>query len=208
MTRALNIGLVCWACLQCAQASAQANNVAGEAGSSAVAVVAQLQDALVEAADLKDVHARFDLLKDVVAATHDLDFIGELTVRREWRDWTEQQRAAFLAAFRSLSIMNYAARFANVDEESFEIIAPQLAGNERIEVKTTVVRADGSTVPLDFVLQKAGEQWRIVNILADGVSDLALKRAEYRSLLGERGFDGLVGEIEAQTRAMAQKSDG
>jgi phospholipid transport system substrate-binding protein len=159
---------------------------------------------LVQAAELSDIHARFDFLRVVVTSTHDLDFIGQLTVRRQWREWTQEQRAAFLAAFRSLSIMNYAARFANVSATTFDILGPQSAGNGRIEVKTTLARADGTSVPLDFVLQAADGSWRIANVIADGVSDLALKRAEYQTMLNESDVDGLVSELEAQTRALAQ----
>jgi phospholipid transport system substrate-binding protein len=54
------------------------------------------------------------------------------------------------------------------------------------------------------VLQAADGSWRIANVIADGVSDLALKRAEYQTMLNESDVDGLVSELEAQTRALAQ----
>lgn len=195
-----------WALMAAADVAAQDDQIVAQAGQAAVAVVQQLQNALVQAADLSDVHARFDFLTDVVTTTHDLDYIGQLTVRRQWRDWTPQQRTSFLSAFTSLSIMSYAARFANVDAESFVIVGPQPAGNERIQVKTTVARADGTRVPLDFVLQEAGDGWRIANVIADGVSDLALRRAEYRTLLNDSGADGLVSELESQSRALTEIS--
>ena len=37
-----------------------------------------------------------------------------------------------------------------------------------------------------------GDGWRIINILADGVSDLALKRVEYRAILQRDGFPKLI----------------
>ena len=40
--------------------------------------------------------------------------------------------------------------------------------------------------------------WKIVNILADQVSDLALKRAEYSRVLGSGTIDDLIGELESQ----------
>jgi hypothetical protein len=39
-------------------------------------------------------------------------------------------------------------------------------------------KADATTA-LEYLSQAKGEQWRIISIVADGVSDLALKRAEY-----------------------------
>jgi phospholipid transport system substrate-binding protein len=49
------------------------------------------------------------------------------------------------------------------------------------------------------LLQQDGDDWRIINIVADGVSDLALKRAEYQRLFASGGIEGLIAEIERQT---------
>jgi phospholipid transport system substrate-binding protein len=192
----------------CTRTVAQDAQPESATGASAVVVVEQLLVGLVEAARIPDVNARVEFLRDIVLTSHDLDYIGQLTVRRRWREWTEAQRSSFLAAFTALSVMSYAARFANVNEESFAIVGPESAGSSRIQVRTTVARADGTHVPLDFVLQTAKDDgWRIANVIADGVSDLALRRAEYTTTLNESGFDGLVADLEAQTRDLAQAAD-
>ena len=49
-------------------------------------------------------------------------------------------------------------------------------------------------------------QWRIVNIIVNGVSDLALKRAEYNSLLEREGFQALIAKLEEQIRGYAEGS--
>lgn len=170
---------------------------------TAISTVEQLLGALVDAAQLAGVQERFDALFDVVDETHDLSYIGELTVRRQWREWSSEQRLQFVDAFARLSVMTYASRFANVDNESFRVLGMEAAGGERVQVNVTVARVDGSPVPLDFVLQQSDDrEWTIANVVADGVSDLALKRAEYRTVLMEGGFDGLIEELQAQTRTL------
>jgi phospholipid transport system substrate-binding protein len=57
-------------------------------------------------------------------------------------------------------------------------------------------------VSLEYLLQRAGTDWRIINIVADGVSDLALKRAEYQRLFGSGGIEGLIAELEQQTERL------
>jgi phospholipid transport system substrate-binding protein len=44
-------------------------------------------------------------------------------------------------------------------------------------------------------MKKKDEGWQIINIIADGVSDLALKRSEYTSILSRDGFDVLIAKI-------------
>jgi len=46
------------------------------------------------------------------------------------------------------------------------------------------------------VLHYREGRWSIINIIADGVSDLALKRAEYSHVLARDGFNALVSMLE------------
>jgi phospholipid transport system substrate-binding protein len=175
-----------------------------EALAAAVAVVSRLQAALVAAAALDGVDERFEFLRAEIDATHDLEFIGRLTVRRQWRDFTEPQRSDFADRFERLSVMSYAAAFRNVAADSFTPPVGEAMSAERVQVKSGILRADGSTVPLEYLLQNEAAGWRIVNVIADGVSDVALKRAEYQALFDSGGFEALVGELEAQTRELAE----
>ena len=45
------------------------------------------------------------------------------------------------------------------------------------------------------MLKEIGDNWRIINIIANGVSDLALKRSEYTNILQREGFDALIAKI-------------
>ena len=65
-------------------------------------------------------------------------------------------------------------------------------------------RARGQAdVSLGYLLRAGRQGWRIINIVADGVSDLALKRAEYQRVFASGGIDGLVAELEQQTQRLA-----
>jgi phospholipid transport system substrate-binding protein len=177
------------------------------ADAAAQTVVEELLAAFVGAAQLSEVDARVDFLTEPVLRSHDLDFIGQLTVRRQWREWTDAQRQQFLVAFRELSVMSYAARFASVGEDSFAVLGTERVGGSRVQVNATVARADGTRVPLDFVMQNTNDaNWRIANVVADGVSDLALKRAHYSNTLQDSGFEGLIAELESQTLELADSA--
>ena len=49
-----------------------------------------------------------------------------------------------------------------------------------------------------YTLKALGESWAIINVVADGVSDLALRRAEYSQVLKKQGFDGLIRRLDGQ----------
>jgi phospholipid transport system substrate-binding protein len=179
----------------------------GFGASSPRAVVDALHHGLVEiAADsgMDSMKARFERLDPLIRATHDLRYIAEMSVRREWAGFSAEQQERMAKAFADLSIMTYAARFANVSEESFEVRDVEEVSADRAEVHSVIKRANGEDVTLDYLLHHDEAGWQIINIVADGVSDLALKRSEYRRILAEDSVDGLISHIEDETREMRE----
>ena len=63
---------------------------------------------------------------------------------------------------------------------------------------TFLVLPDEKDVSMDYLLKKKGDNWRIINIITNGVSDLALKRSEYVAVLKKSGFDVLLAEISVK----------
>ena len=103
--------------------------------------------------------------------------------------------------------MTYAARFKAVGAETFR---PVTAGSGRCQ--RPHAGFDGRqrarispSVASNTCCSKTPASWRIINIVADGVSDLALKRAEYQRVFASGGIEGLVAELEQQTAALGAR---
>lgn len=174
---------------------------------SPAATIATLQQGLIETAERGGtIEERYRALEPLITATHDLPYIAEFALRRQWSGLEEADRQRFVAAFRRLSVMTYAARFQTVGTGTFRPVEEggPADSSGRVQVTTAVARADMPDVSLEYLLHESPEGWRIINIVADGVSDLALKRAEYQRLFASGGIDALVAELEAQTERLAR----
>lgn len=55
------------------------------------------------------------------------------------------------------------------------------------------------------MMKKKDDSWQIINIIADGVSDLALKRSDYTSVLSREGFDALIAKINEKIESYAKQ---
>lgn len=158
-------------------------------------IVSRLHEALIKAmregAKL-GYRGRLELLAPVVNQTHDLDFIARTTLGANWTQLDAGQQRTFTDVFRKLSIGTYAGWFKSHEGEHFEILEQQAMPRDQIMVRSRLVPLKGEPVRFDYILRQGKEEWRIVNILADGVSDLALKRVEYRAILQRDGFPTLI----------------
>jgi phospholipid transport system substrate-binding protein len=184
-------------------AAAQAAPIAID---SPEATVATLHQGLIDAAAKNPkagVEERYRALEPLIVATHDLAYIAEFALRKQWPDLSAADRERFVAAFRRLSVMTYASRFAKVSPQTFKPPGAPTVTGDRARVVAAIERQGAADVTLEYLLQREPDGWRIINIIADGVSDLALKRAEYQRILGAGSLDTLIAELEQQTKRLA-----
>ncbi|WON75045.1 HpnM family protein [Nitrosospira sp. Is2] len=148
---------------------------------------------------------RFDLLAKAVDQTHDLDFIARTTLGANWTQLSAEEQRVFTDVFRKLSIGTYAGWFKSHEGERFEFIEQQDMPRDQVMVRTRFVQSGREPpVRFDYVLRQTKDGWRIVNVLADGVSDLALKRVEYRAILQRDGFQGLIDMLKEKVAQTEQ----
>jgi len=142
---------------------------------------------------------RIGRLAPVIRSTFDLPAIARLALRRHWGTLTADQQQQFVQTFEDLVITTYASQFNGYNGETFAApVAEDLPGGRRA-VHSVLNVSDGAPVKFDYVMQQAGGGWRVVNVLADGVSDLALRSAQYDSVMKSGGFDKLVAGLHQQT---------
>ncbi len=147
---------------------------------------------------------RYQSISPTVKQTHDLDTIARLVAGRHWKALDASQRSAFVEAFKDLSISMYAGRFKDYGGERFTILSeqPLKRGNRKL-VTSQLVKSDGEKVTFSYVLHQIHDQWKIISVSVNGVSDLALKRAEYGGILRKDGFPTLIERLKTQIQKNA-----
>lgn len=173
-------------------------------------VVRTLQTALLAAmqeAETLGYQGRYERLKPVVLMSHDIPFVARLAVGKFWKTFTEEQRMRFVEAFQELSIAMYAGRFDGYSGEQFRIVSQRPLPRGKMLVETRFIKSDGQQLQFNYLLRPVDKGWRIINITVDGVSDLALKRAEYTTLVKTEGFEALLQKMRSQIKKYANGED-
>ena len=170
------------------------------------AIISQLHETLLsvmQKAGELDYASRYRVLEPIITTGFDTPLIVKVILSRYWTELTPQQQSDFVALFRRLSVATYASRFNGYDRESFSELSREALNRGRLLIRTELTRPDKKPVRLDYLMHKADDgQWRIISVIANGVNDLSLKRAEYAVVIKERGFDALVADIERKIKEM------
>jgi phospholipid transport system substrate-binding protein len=138
---------------------------------------------------------RYDKLYEPVSNSHDLTKIARIVVGKEWEKLSEAQQQKLVDDFVRLSVASYAHNFKDYSGESFVFDSEEETTRGGVVVHSTLSIPDDKSVKFDYMLKEKGTSWRIINIIANGVSDLALKRSEYTTILQREGFDALIAKI-------------
>ncbi|MDA8389218.1 MAG: ABC transporter substrate-binding protein [Gammaproteobacteria bacterium] len=182
--------------------------VAQTQAAPAVTVITKFQGTLLSVmknAKTLGFPGRYRELTPAVRKSHNLAFIAEVTLGPYWTGLTAAQRAQFQKTFTRLTIATYAAEFDGYAAgQAFHVTGSRVLGNGDVIVATELVSAKGRQARLDYLLAPSHGNWQIVNIVANGVSDLALKRAQYTAIMRAQGFPVLLKKLRAKVaRLMA-----
>jgi len=166
-------------------------------------VIRKLQDALIgvmkKGGDL-DYQGRYEIIAGEIAKTHDLPAIAQLSVGRHWSGLTDQQKQELVATFSRLSFSTYAERFHGYKGERFERVEEKDLPHGAKLVKSLLIQSGGKKIHFDYMLHKLRGRWLILNIVVDGVSDLAVKRSQYNGIITSDGFPALLQKLKDQIR--------
>lgn len=141
---------------------------------------------------------RYKYLEPIIDQSHDIDMIIKTILGATyWMQLDKTQQDQMVATFRQLTIATYASQFTAYDGEAFKIVEQRELPREQALIRSQLITpSDSGTVNFDYVLHQNDGRWLIVNILFDGVSDLAIKRGEYRAIMQKDGYQALIDKLK------------
>jgi phospholipid transport system substrate-binding protein len=155
--------------------------------------------------DEKGFNARLARVAPVVANSFDFDAIARFAMGRNLKLLGVAERARFERLLEDLSAATYADQFSGDGAQArFVFVSQQPARGGRTMLRTRLERPGEAPVAFDYVLRKTAQGPRIVNVIADGVSDLSLKRAQYAAVIRTEGVESLLESIERQLLQLTQ----
>jgi phospholipid transport system substrate-binding protein len=138
-----------------------------------------------------------------------VDF-GELSKRAlgaQWDKLTPAQRKDFSETMQGLLRASYAQKALGQGKAQVQYGKESVQGNEATVATTVKVKQD--EVPVEYKLFRENEksEWRIYDVITDEVSLLETYQGQFRKLLADKGFDGLLSTLKSK-RAQLEKNTG
>jgi len=139
---------------------------------------------------------RSKMIAPVIDKTFDLAQMTRLSVGPKWSSISDKDQDGLVAAFRAMTIAQYAKNFDSYGGEKFTTSAKvEARGGDKL-VRTTLVVPGGSNESLNYRLRKSGSQWKIIDVYyRNSISQLATRRSDFARVLDKGGASALISHL-------------
>lgn len=109
-----------------------------------------------------------DSLEDVA----DFRYIGASVMGRYFQNASPQQRSRFVDTFRQTLIDTYTKGLVTFDYRDIRVLDAQQASRyeDQASVAMEVVAEDGSVYPVSYSLRLDDDEWKVVNVIVNGIN--------------------------------------
>ncbi len=197
LRRGLRLLLVLGLCSAPVQA---VDAMAGDAAS----FLATLQDEAIEQLTDPDIDAdeREQRFRHLFNKGFDVPAIGRFVVGRYWRGATQKERDDFIKVFEDVVVQRFMPLLSEGSERRFEIgkVVEDSRAKDHVLVASEIARGEGDPYKVNWRIRFKDEEFKVLDIVAEGVSMAITLRSEYGSLIKSSG-----GKVSSLTEALRKK---
>ena len=147
----------------------------------------------IQAGDMHKINA---LAEDKVLPHFDFERMSRLVLGKDWSPASKEQQGLFINQFRTLLIRTYASALSKYRNQTIEYkTLSEQSGDTDVTVKTLILQPGGEPLPLNYKLDKAGEDWKVYDLEINGVSLVNSYRGQFSTEIRKSGMDGLIQKL-------------
>ena len=159
--------------------------------------VTTLDDNLVSAARKGEL--RGGKVRQYIDQAFNLQIMAQIAVGAPWTTMSATERASIVDALSRYTEARYAYEFKDFSGQSIQVDpAVQVRGLDKL-VRAEVRQSGEAPLKIGYRLREYGGVWKIIDVIYDGVSQLATQRSDFAEAVASGGARGLVKKLDAAT---------
>lgn len=133
---------------------------------------------------------RAKVFRGLLDSGFDFEVITRYVLDEHWYQASSEDRSAFRRVFADYLFTIYEGHLGGFDEVELEVLAARQKGDKGAQVRSRVLNSgDGSALDVEWRLWQADGDWRIVDLLVQGVSLVKAYREQFDSLVDDSPGD-------------------
>ena len=129
------------------------------------------------------------------------------TLGRHWQERTAAEREEFTRIFADLVEHAYISKIDRYSGENVSYVGESVDADEAT-VRTKILTKQSSQIPVDYRMLRQGSQWRVYDVIIEGVSLIANYRAQFNKIIQTSSFENLVAKLRAKAFSAPDSAKG
>jgi phospholipid transport system substrate-binding protein len=151
---------------------------------------------------------RIRRFRQLMNANFDVPEIAKFVLGKYWRVATPDERVEYTKLFEDYVVDIYATRFQDYNGEQLKVNSAVGADDGGAFVSSAIVRTNGGApVKVDWKLKSDGPNFKIVDVLVEGVSMSVTQRDDFAAAIQARGgkVAGLIDLLKQKVQTASSK---
>ncbi|HKP00617.1 MAG TPA: ABC transporter substrate-binding protein [Nitrospiraceae bacterium] len=136
-------------------------------------------------------------LEQIVGDRFDYQEMSKRSLGAPWNTLSDKDKQEFVALFQTLLTNSYADKIESYSGEGVKYINERTE-NDYAEVRTKVLTGKVE-IPLDYRLLNKGGDWRVYDVVVDGVSLVNNYRGQFSKILRSSTYADLVDQLRKKS---------
>lgn len=136
-------------------------------------------------------------LEKIVGDRFDYQEMSRRSLGAPWNTLSDKDKQEFVALFQTLLTNSYADKIESYSGEGVKYLNERTE-NEYAEVRTKVLTGKVE-IPLDYRLLNKGGDWRVYDVVVDGVSLVNNYRGQFSKILRSSNYADLVDQLRKKS---------
>ncbi|MGE5096424.1 MAG: phospholipid-binding protein MlaC [Betaproteobacteria bacterium] len=138
-----------------------------------------------------------ELAEQKVLPHFDFTRMTRLAVGRNWSQASDAQKEALTKEFRTMLVRTYSSSLTAYKNQTIQVKPLKMApGDNETTVRTQVVQQGGPPIPIDYAMEKVGNDWKVYDVVIDGASLVTTYRGSFNEQIQKGGIDGLLKTLQ------------
>jgi phospholipid transport system substrate-binding protein len=134
-----------------------------------------------------------ELAEAKVLPHFDFQRMTRLAVGRNWQQASDAQKERLVKEFRTMLVRTYSSSLTAYRNQTIEVKPTKMSpGDNETTVRTQVIQQGGPPIPIDYAMEKVGNDWKVYDVVIDGASLVTTYRGSFNEQIQKGGIDGLI----------------
>ena len=158
-------------------------------------VLAILQDPALKQPGKAD--ERRQKIRAIANEVFDWQEIGKRALARHWQARTPQEREEFSKLFADLLERSYVGKIEAYSGEKI-VYGEETVDGDQAAVRTKLITKSGTSIPLDYQMQKVDDRWRVYDVKIENVGLVANYRSQFNRIIQQSGYNDLIQRLKTK----------